>query len=34
MILAGRGIISPEEWEHNKFIKNYNNGTVAEILSE
>ena len=33
MILAGKGIIPPKEWEHDKFIKNYNDLTVVEILS-
>ena len=33
MMLASNGIIPPKEWEHNKFIKDEYNRTVAEILS-
>lgn len=33
MRYASRGIIPPKEWEHDKFIENRYNRTVAEILS-
>lgn len=33
MIYASVGIIPPKEWEHDKFIKDYNDLTVAEILA-
>ena len=34
MILAENGIIPPKEWEHDKFIKDDEKYTVAELLSE
>ena len=33
MLLVQRDIIPPKEWEHDKFIKDKYNDTVAEILS-
>ena len=33
MILASNGIIPPREWEHDKFMKDSENYTVAELLS-
>ena len=33
MILANNGIIPPKEWEHDKFMKDVEKYTVAELLS-
>ena len=33
MLLAKKGIIPPNEWEHDKFITNKFDLTIAEILS-
>ena len=33
MILAENGIIPPEEWEHNPYIKDISNDTVAMYLA-
>lgn len=33
MLLTYKGIIPPKEWEHDKFIKDDEKQTVAELLS-